>query len=122
MPLSSQAVKPWSAPNFSWSTRSLPAWFSNMPKWGAYLRRKGAVDGAASALRPPTATAAPAARVVFSRSRRFIGPSILDRTRFYGRRRGGVAPWTGYRKGLTTRTVPYIRSCSKSSDRSSASP
>ena len=41
MPLSSQAVKPWSAPKRSWSTTSFPAWVSNMPKCGAYFMRKG---------------------------------------------------------------------------------
>ena len=76
MPLSSQAVKPWSAPNFSWSTRSFPACCSNMPKWGAYLRRKRETPGAASAPCPETATAAPVARVVFRRSRRFMRASV----------------------------------------------
>ena len=55
MPLSSQAVKPWSAANLSWSTRSSPAWPLNIPKWGAYLRWKP-FAGAAAAL----ATRAPA--------------------------------------------------------------
>ena len=38
-PLSSNAVKPWSAMKRTWSTGSLPAEASNMPIWGANLSR-----------------------------------------------------------------------------------
>ena len=74
MPLSSQAVKPWSAANLSWSSRSSPADALNIPKWGAYLRWKPRRGACACALRAaPSASAPEAASVVFSTSRRFMG-------------------------------------------------
>src|SRR5690606_9044574 len=63
-----KAVKPWSAIKFNWSIRSAPAWFLNIPKWGAYFRLNECFlllrSAAPYAIVPPRVTA-PLVRAVF---------------------------------------------------------